>query len=320
MFFGGLFFCSFFFKISFSLQKEEDVWKKKNKQRKIWPSFDSKKAIFGPSFDSTAFFWGGGGAWDLGETRPKFAEKFAEEFAEKLVGKLPAIRQTKVTTSTWDAAFPGQNQGKSEKWLGEGARHLWGSLGFPEQMSSESVLHWCLLAWSPNTICTLSWPLFGLSLLLTRELQQQSKHQHTSTNNPPDSKNCKLVGPRLSGHVLWSTTRAEGLWCLFRPLRATGLQEGVAGQQFSVNRFWFVLSSGGLPPLGLYTALGVPNLSKRFSGDPPRDLASKVCSTSVDFLLWPVFRELLVGVNSPKIHRMLTPYITWAQTTHWFIV
>ena len=51
------FFWLVFFKISFSLQKEEDFWKtkKRKKLRKNGPSFDSKKAIFGPSFDSTAY-------------------------------------------------------------------------------------------------------------------------------------------------------------------------------------------------------------------------------------------------------------------------
>ena len=46
-----LLFCSFFFKISFSLQKEEYFWKtKKEKQRKIGPSFDSKKGYFWTKF------------------------------------------------------------------------------------------------------------------------------------------------------------------------------------------------------------------------------------------------------------------------------
>ena len=45
------FFGSFFFKISFSLQKEEDFWKqKKKKKRKIGPSFDSKKGYFWTKF------------------------------------------------------------------------------------------------------------------------------------------------------------------------------------------------------------------------------------------------------------------------------
>ena len=45
------FFRSFFFKISFSLQEEEDFWKtKKKKQGKIGPSFDSKKGYFWTKF------------------------------------------------------------------------------------------------------------------------------------------------------------------------------------------------------------------------------------------------------------------------------
>ena len=55
VFFFSLF-CSFFLKISFSLQKEEDFWKTKQKKtRKLGPHFDSKKANLGPHFDSTAY-------------------------------------------------------------------------------------------------------------------------------------------------------------------------------------------------------------------------------------------------------------------------
>ena len=43
-------FCSFFLKISFSLEKEDD-FEQIAKERKIGPSFDSKKASLGPSFD-----------------------------------------------------------------------------------------------------------------------------------------------------------------------------------------------------------------------------------------------------------------------------
>ena len=50
------FFCSFFFKISFSLQKEEDFEKKQKKKNRenLDQVLTQKKAIFGPSFDSTA--------------------------------------------------------------------------------------------------------------------------------------------------------------------------------------------------------------------------------------------------------------------------
>ena len=47
------FFCFLlvFFKISFSLQKEEDFWKTNKEKKKTWTKFSQKKAIFGPSFD-----------------------------------------------------------------------------------------------------------------------------------------------------------------------------------------------------------------------------------------------------------------------------
>ena len=52
--FFNLLFCSFFSKISFSLQKEEDFDKQKRKTEKLDQVLPQKKAIFGPSFDSTA--------------------------------------------------------------------------------------------------------------------------------------------------------------------------------------------------------------------------------------------------------------------------
>ena len=50
-------FCSFLqFFISLSLQKEEIFEKRKwKKRRKLGPIFDSKKAIFGPSFDYSLY-------------------------------------------------------------------------------------------------------------------------------------------------------------------------------------------------------------------------------------------------------------------------
>ena len=69
-------FCSFFLKILFSLQKEEDFWKTKNREN-LDQVLTKKKAIFGPRFDSTTYIY----------IKQKTKKKEGEKNREKKRGK-----------------------------------------------------------------------------------------------------------------------------------------------------------------------------------------------------------------------------------------
>ena len=58
----GLLFFFRFFEKSHSPCRKKNILKKnkKEKRRKLKPRFDSKKAIFGPSFDSNIYIYAGG--------------------------------------------------------------------------------------------------------------------------------------------------------------------------------------------------------------------------------------------------------------------